>query len=320
MRACLIFNPRAGNAEQIKKLLPPLLAEHRCELRETAAAGDAKRIARQAVQEGIERLIVTGGDGTISEVVNGIAPDFSAIELAILPAGTGNDLARVLGLLPDRIDLACRLAFSQQLQPIDLIRISDQQTSYCVNVANGGVGGQAAVDVQSAHKHNWGLLAYWISALSQIGDLQQYQTHLKLDDQSIQTSALGVAISNGRFVGGGFPIAPLAWLNDGLMDITVVPVLPMMELVSTGLHLTRTREQLDEHLRYYRVKKLELTTRPQMPFSVDGEPYQRKQSEHADRRQQNESGKLSASYELLPKSLRVVVGNDPPGLTSEGPK
>lgn len=298
MRACLIFNPSAGTADRIKDFLLQLTGDHRCELRPTTTHGDARRMAHEAVTEGFERIIVAGGDGTIGQVINGIAPDFSAVELAFLPFGTGNDLARSLGLTPDRMDLACRGAFGTRLEPIDVIRISGEETSYCINVANGGFGGRVAVDVQPADKKRWGPMAYWTTSLSRIVDLREFEVTLTLDGRRLEVSTFGVAVANGRFVGGGFPIAPRALLNDGFLDVTTIPVLPTLELMAAGLNLTLGREQSDDRLRTHRVRCLQFQAAPEMPFSVDGEPTRR----------------FDATFDVLPKALQVVVGEQPPGL------
>lgn len=305
MRVCLIYNPRAGAAEQIARFLSGFGGDHRCELRPTSGAGDAQRFAAEAVQDRFDRIVVAGGDGTVSRVVAGLAPHFAEIELAILPLGTGNDFSRALDLAPDRFERACALAFSPRTAAVDLIRIDGRQTSYCVNVANGGIGGHVAADLKPAAKRSWGVMAYWMTTMSEIGDLQTYQVKLTLDDDKIDVATIGVAISNGRYVGGGFPIAPRAWLNDGKLDVTVIPVLPMLDLMAAGINLTVARDQLDDHLTYYRTRRLELQTHPEMPFSIDGE--------------QNRTlcvDQHRVVFEVLPAALRVVTGDKPLGLTS----
>jgi len=304
MRIALIFNPSSGTAERIAQFLVRLPAGLRCDLHPTGGTGDAGRLAAAARDEGAERIIVAGGDGTLGEVIAGIAPSFDEVELAILPLGTGNDLARALGLAPDRIEHACSVALSDRLAAIDLIRISGSQTGYCVNAANGGAGGIVAADVNSAAKRSWGAMAYWMTAMSGIGDLQHYQVSLELDDDRFVDSVLGVAASNGRFVGGGFPVAPRALLDDGMMDVTVIPALPMLELMAAGINLTLTRDQLDDHLRYYRTSRLELRSSPEMPFSIDGEP------------KRNLTTDDCVIFEVQARALRIAVGDTPLGLTA----
>lgn len=301
MRICLIFNPTAGNAGRIKDFLLHLTSDDRCELRATSATTGAEQIAREAVREGFQRIVVAGGDGTVNQVVNGIAPDFDAVELAVLPFGTGNDLARALGLLPEQLGDACNLAFDEKLQAVDVLRISTEETySYCINIANGGLGGQVAQDILNEDKQRWGPLAYWMTSVSRLMNLQTFQVDLTLDGRKIQMETLGVAVANGRFVGGGFPIAPRALLNDGLMDITVCPVLPMFELMAAGVNFTLGRDHREDSIRHFQAKQVQIQSEPAMPFSVDGES----------------SCRIDATFDVLTSALRVVVGDDAPGLAS----
>ncbi|GIX00037.1 MAG: hypothetical protein KatS3mg111_3369 [Pirellulaceae bacterium] len=300
MRSVLIFNPQAGTADRIKDFLLHLTSGTRCELRPTGSAQDARRFAREAVEEGIDRLIVAGGDGTIGLAIEGIAPHFDRIELAVLPFGTGNDLARSLGFTPDQMEQAYEAAFGPHTVPIDIIRITEKEgVQHCINVANGGFGGRVALDVQSIDKRRWGPMAYWITSASRLVDLQPYEVRMELDGQHDEhISSFGVAIANGRFVGGGFPIAPQALLDDGWMDITVIPVLPTIELMVAGLNFT-LNPQSEERIRTFRARRLRFDSTPEMPFSVDGEPIRH----------------MSFTCETLPRVLRVVASKEAPGLS-----
>ncbi len=300
MRICLIHNPRNVSGDQILETLPESIAEHQWELRAASAAADIRRLACDAVSERFDRLIVAGGDGTVWQAIQGLAPNFLAIELAVLPFGTGNDFARSLGLNPDLLALASSYACGRQVETVDLMRITAGEiTSYCANVANGGFGGRVAADVHAADKQRWGSLAYWVSSLVELTDPQAFTVELTIDDgPPITTATLGLAIANGRFVGGGFPIAPHAQLNDGLLDVIVLPVLESLELMAIGIGFTLGFDQLDDAVQSYRAHRVRMRSYPGMPFSVDGEP------EVYD----------DAAFEVLPQALRVVVGDFPAAL------
>lgn len=299
MRMCLIFNPTAGASERLKDFLLHLKPEHRCEVRATAPGHGARQIAREAVDEGFDRIIAAGGDGTISQVVNGIAPDFERVELALLPFGTGNDLARALGARTDQPSNTYAAVLGRDTSAIDVIRItSKSEVSYCVNVANGGLAGHAAKDIQAIDKQRWGAFAYWFASVSSMLVPTSFQLHINLDDSERRLEGLGLAIANGRFVGGGFPIAPGAVLNDGLLDVTAIPALPALELMTAGLNHALGREDRADRIRRYRARRVEVTATPSMPFSIDGELSQR----------------LSARFEALPRALRMVTFAEPIGL------
>ncbi|HCP14220.1 MAG TPA: lipid kinase [Peptococcaceae bacterium] len=299
MRICLIFNQQAGAAELIKNFLFHLKPEYRCEIRPTSAEFGAAKIARSAVEEGFDRIVAAGGDGTLSQVVNGLAPYFDAVELGILPLGTGNDFARILGLNPEDPDEACIRALSKHTEPVDLIQISSgDNISYCINVANGGMAGRIANDIKPEDKKRWGPMAYWITSISKLIDLQPFQVKLELDGQEQDNETLCIAIANGRFVGGGFPIAPYALINDGFIDVTVIPVLPIFELMAAGFNFALAREQREDRIRHYKAKKVRIQSEPFMPFSIDGEPAQR----------------IDSTFEVIPQALRIVVGSSEMGL------
>ena len=299
MRLSLIYNTDAGSAERIQLFLRHLTSRHRCDLRPICEPGDASRHTREAVSEGVDRIVIAGGDGTINLVVNALAPEFGSPELAVLPLGTGNDLARSLGFVPEAFDAACEASLESPSTLVDVIRISSKdRTTYAINAANGGLGGQVTLNVRTEDKQRWGPLAYWMQAASRLVDLQTYDVHLTLDEHTEHVKALGVAIANGRFVGGGFPIAPRAHINDGLLDVTIVPTLPRLELIPAGLSFVLGRNGRDERIRGVRAKRVELRAEPTMPFSIDGEP----------------THTLDARFEVLPGALRFVIADDAPGL------
>src|SRR5690606_26121813 len=112
MRICLILNPNAGSAQRCEFVLRERQGQDDLEIFYTEQQGHARDFAARAVEEGYERIIAAGGDGTINEALNGIAPNFERVELAIVPAGTGNDLVRSLGIPSDDVDAALALALT----------------------------------------------------------------------------------------------------------------------------------------------------------------------------------------------------------------
>ena len=299
MKTCILFNPRAGAANHTEVALRSLTQDFSCELWPTCPSEDARVLARRAVEERFDRIVVAGGDGTLGQVVNGIAPDF-AVELAVLPLGTGNDFARTLMLAPEDLPQACRVAFSDATVAIDVIRICSASTedTYCLNVANGGFGGRVAQDVQSIDKSRWGPLAYWMTSVTHLSKLTEYRVRMALDDREWTLQTFGVAVANGRYVGGGFPLAPRAYLNDGLLDVTTIPVLPMLELMAAGVNFTLGIEQGDKRIRTYRARSVTVTADPEMPFSIDGEPMT----------------PLTAKFDVLPGRLTIAAGQHPAAL------
>ncbi len=138
-----------------------------------------------------------------------------------------------------------------------------------------------------------------MNSVSKLVALKPYALKITLDSEhKIGLETYGLAIFNGRFVGGGFPIAPRARLDDGLMDLTVVPELPRLELVKVGLDYSLGRDQQADRVIGYQARKVTLSTVPEMPFSIDGEPTQ----------------SPPMTIEALKKILQIAVGERPPGL------
>jgi YegS/Rv2252/BmrU family lipid kinase len=261
----------------------------------TEQAGDFARLVREAADEEIERLIIAGGDGSLHEAVQGLAPDFPAMELGLVPLGTGNDLARSLGIDLNDIRAATEQAFSSEAVAIDVVEISSHHKCYFVNAASGGFGGSVTVDVTKAAKQNWGAFAYWFTALSKFSRLPEYQVELEGPGLDYRGKVVGVAINNGVFVGGGFPLATDAKLNDGLLAVTIVPVAPPLELIALAADVALGRSRDPRKLIFVKTPSLKLTSSPCMPFSLDGEPEQSALHE----------------FRLLPGRLRIAAGKSP---------
>jgi diacylglycerol kinase family enzyme len=182
---------------------------------------------------------------------------------------------------------------------LDVVRaVIGGQTSHLLNAASAGFGGQVAADISATDKARWGGFAYWMTAISELVNLPQFDVHLELDDQSIDASVYGLAIANGRFVGGGFPIARNAFVNDGLLDVTVIPVLPATELLAAGMSYMAGRSSGGRRLQNFRSARVHVTSKAEMMFSIDGDPIRA----------------AEATFEVLPQALRVVVGSEAPAI------
>lgn len=293
-RACIILNETAGQAGGMRDRLAPLAKRYHCEFCTKREGESVEDQARRAVREGYDRIVVAGGDGTLSHIVNGLAAELDRIELGLLPLGTGNDFARSLDLPLDQLEAAFAIALGDRVQAVDLLRVTDQKTFYAVNAASGGMAGKVATDVLDSDKVQWGAFAYWMTAVSELMDLQASTLHLDIDGQHHDFQAYGVVIANGRYVGGGFPIAPSATLMDGKLSIVIIPVLPALELLSAGLNYTLGPRQT-ESIKTFEAKRVHLTSEPDLQFSIDGEP----------------TRAMEATFKVVPEALRMAVG---PGL------
>ena len=302
MHLAILFNPNAVIAAGMGELVQRLPGGSPCRLYPlTEPLHLAEAIAR-ALDEGVDRLVVAGGDGTVNQVVAALAPDFPAVEVAILPLGTGNDFARSLGIEKD-VEQAVEAVLGGEAVAVDVVRMTTpERESWLVNVANGGFGGRVASDLSNQDKGRWGPLAYWMSSISALTQVVAYEVELTVDGERHEVTASGLAVANGRFVGGGFPVAPTARLDDGLIDVTVVDVLPTFDLMAVGVDFALGRDQQHDRVHTYRGGEIRIHSNPSLPFSVDGEPTQT----------------FDATFEAVRGALHVVHGPNPPAIGSRG--
>lgn len=224
MSWALIANPAAGRGKvrrQAEAAEAALRAAGQAvELRFTQAPGHATQLACQAVQEGCERVVVCGGDGTIREVLPALAN--GPIPLGLLPFGTANDLARALGV-PRRLDGAVRTLLQGRPSPIDLGRVG--QALFCTVAAFG-------FDAEISHAMSTGQLLFpgtlgYVCAT--LGHLSRYcPPHVCLEGEfgRFEGEVLLVATGNTPYYGGGMRIAPPADPRDGRLDVCIVRRVP----------------------------------------------------------------------------------------------
>jgi len=290
MRACVILNPIAGGVKDIdaiRELLRGLNPERFCV---SEQAGDAEKFASDAAD--FELIVSAGGDGTLNEVVNGIAQGGCNAALGLLPLGTGNDFARTLGV-PNNLETAIEQIMAGNTRGIDLVRVTSDQIRYFINVSSGGFSGVVDEKLTPEMKRTWGPLAYLRSAAAAFSELRGYATRVALDDaEALELDLYNVVVANGRYVAGGIPIAPEADLTDGLLDIVLIAERGPAELAILAAQILVGKHLSSDGIIFRRAKKIAISSRPGMWFNVDGELI----------------GNEPATFELLPGALRCVVG------------
>jgi len=292
MKTLVILNPNAGTADEVASFEATVQSLGDVAVSTTAQAGDAVRFAREGVAAGYGRIVAAGGDGTINEVVNGLASDFAAVQFGIIPLGTGNDFARSINM-PTDLDACLAVFASGQVRPIDVVRVSSDKDRYFINVSAGGFSGLVDEKLTDELKQTWGPLAYIRAASAALPDLSSYHTWLTFDDEERhEVATYNIVLANARYVAGGIPIAPQAVLDDGLLDVVIVPVASMLQ-IATLAPLIMLGTHLDSDLvQVRRARKVKVDSTPGMWFNVDGELV----------------GNEPATFEVLPRALKVIVG------------
>ncbi len=286
---CMIINERAGGMELVRPWLQQEAERHGIVLFRPVDLWGAVDAVYRALRAGFRRLIIAGGDGTISKLINALARRWDALELAILPAGTGNDWARSLGLPLDDLASCLQLALEGEALPTDVIHIVGSSPEYCINAATAGIGARVAAEVRPEDKQRWGAVAYWLTAVSHLTQWREYQVRIEWEEGTLQTAVWGMVVANGTFAGGGVPIAPKARPDDGLLDVTLLPALPWIDLLAAGLTLAFGGS--DPHrIPTVQSRRVHIHAEPALHFSVDGEP----------------TRAIDTLFEVLPGALRVV--------------
>lgn len=231
----VIVNPASGRAARhAQPHVAALLRKHgvRAEFVESQSTEDVQTLARTAVLSGIDVVGVLGGDGTFHHAIN--AAWTTGVRFAFFPAGNGNDIARGLGIALDPIAAALQFVRGHE-RAVDLARARVADGSEHVFLAAGGMGldGLAAHLVNGRFKPLPGAGRYVAAALWSLRNFRPFEVEVELDGLAAFRfgPALIAAVANGPVYGSGVCIAPLARMNDGLLDLVLVPRLPPLRVL-----------------------------------------------------------------------------------------
>ncbi|MCX7859997.1 MAG: diacylglycerol kinase family lipid kinase [Chloroflexus sp.] len=295
MRTLIVFNPTAGHAEQLEAELEAAAQVWReqgwtVELQPTNGPGDGRRLARQAATNGYELVVAAGGDGTINEVVNGLAG--SQTMLATLPLGTMNVWARELGLpLQPRAAAQTMLAWAPRA--IDLGRAGDR---YFLLMAGIGFDAAITANVRPDEKRRFGALAYVARGIEEVMRIRGTRARILLDGRPIKARVLMIVIGNSQLYGGLVKITHRASIDDGLLDVCVIKGDNGINAIGHLIAILRRRFSLNPDIAYYRAHSIEVITRPSLPVQVDGDPI----------------GATPMRFSVVPSAIRALLPPDLP--------
>lgn len=198
-------------------------------VRVTWEDGDAERHVAEAIADGAATIVAAGGDGTLSEVATALALREAAgadlPTLGLVPMGTANDFATAAGLQEAPLE-ALELVATRPARPIDLLRLeANGDVHWAANLASGGFGTQVTVATPEGMKKLLGGLAYLLTGLSKLGRIEPVRAALRGPGFAWEGGFIALGIGNGRQAGGGQALCPDATIDDGLLDLTVIPEL-----------------------------------------------------------------------------------------------
>jgi diacylglycerol kinase (ATP) len=271
----MVFNPHAA-AGRAARLLPALRAALQqfatLEVLETRGAGDAVQRVAQADLAGCDGLLAAGGDGTLFEVLNGLyaQPAERRVPLGVVPIGTGNAFARDLGLRPGDWEKGVGIVRAGRQRRVDVGRVSHDGGAYhFLNIVGAGLPVDA---MRTAERLKFlGKSAYSVAAMWRAMRLQTYPLRLELDGEIIEQEALFVEISNSRYTGTSFLMAPAAEFDDGLLDVTVLRRLSRRRLLRLFPTIYRGRHVDYAEVLTRRARCVRLLAPPGLPLAPDGE-------------------------------------------------
>jgi diacylglycerol kinase (ATP) len=252
-------------------------------------------LARRAADEGASLLVAVGGDGTVNEVVQGLAGR-DGIELAVIPRGTGWDFVRTYGI-PRRFDDAVEVARDGTARTIDLGRAhyrawdGEEAESYFANIASAGMSGAIAKRANETSKALGGKVSYLWATLAVFARWRNDEVRVAVDGERRTGRMHDVIVANGRYLGGGMMICPEAEPDDGLFDVLLIGDLTKRDLMLTlpktyrGTHLPHPKAEL------LRGARVEVDADEPLPVELDGE----------------QPGTTPVSFEVVPQALRLRV-------------
>ena len=271
-RATLVVNALSRSGEQDFSEASELLRSLGVPIEEGYALRDPSRLpetVRRAVSEGADLVVVGGGDGSVSSVVDFLVE--SETVLGLLPLGTANDFARTLGI-PSDVQSACKTIAHGAVVDVDLGLAGED---YFVNVASVGLGVEVTEALSPRLKKRAGALAYPVAATKAFFSHRPFSATLTFPNGDHPPASferlLQVAVGNGRFYGGGLAVAPGAAIDDRSLDVYAIELGRPRDMVGVMRYLRSGEFIHQEGVHYYATGAVRVETDPPLPINIDGE-------------------------------------------------
>ena len=259
--------------------------------------GHLAELAATAAAEGATEIIVVGGDGSVHEVVDGLARAEACerVELAMIPFGTGRDFARSLRI-PRRVDDALAVARDGRVRTVDLGRATystsnGEAVAYFANFAGAGISGAIADRANRTTKALGGRLSFIWATLAVFSRWQPTEMTIEIDGDRRQVLLLEALAMNGDYTAGGMWVAPEASLEDGTFDVVLIGNFSKAEFTTTFPKIYRGTHVSHAKVEIVRARELRVDAPSPLPIVLDGE----------------QPGTTPVRFEVVPRALRVRV-------------
>jgi diacylglycerol kinase (ATP) len=280
----VILNPAARSERAQRKRAEVESLARDCSFCATTRIGEAELVARRGVEEGFEKIVAAGGDGTVNEVVNGLAGTNAT--LGLLPIGTMNVFATELGLPVHDLELCWNIIQHDSTRVVDLPKANQK---FFVQLAGVGLDAQVVKETSAKLKRSFGPLSYLISA-AQIAARQPPRLFLQSDDATVKEGSF-VLVGNGRLYGGPFPFFKHAVIDDGKLDVVVFKSLGYLEIIKYLQDVVFSSEIRVPEIEYFQTSRLRVESDQSVPVELDGELV----------------GNCPVEFSLEERSLRVLA-------------
>jgi lipid kinase YegS len=262
----IIHGSRADNADLRAAADWARTMGHRVRAQVTWESGDARRFAEVAVARGTDAVIAVGGDGTLNEVLNGVVG--TGAPLGVLALGTANDFARQIGV-PDDPREALALLLEQEPRAIDVGLLNGRAF---LNVSSAGIGAETTAETGAGAKGMLGPLAYALTGVRKFAsEYEGRSARFSGPDFSREIEYLMFAVGNARATGAGVVVAPLAEVDDGLLDLCVVEPVARTRFAGLLLELRRGEHLDRDGVHYVQTPWVRVEAEAPMTVNVDGE-------------------------------------------------
>jgi len=261
----------------------------------TEGPGHAVELARRAAESGARLFVVVGGDGTVNEVVNGVGPSRPEVELAVVPQGTGDDLARTFGI-PTKIEDAVAVAAGERARQVDLGRATfavggGRDERYFANFAGAGISGAIARRGARTSRRLGAKAAYMWATTTVFIRWSSVPMRIELDDEVREGLMYEVVIANGKYAAGGMKIAPDARPDDERFDAVLIGDVSKLDFVTTFPKIYRGTHTSHPKVNVVPARTVAVEAAEPLPIVLDGE----------------QPGTTPARFEIVPEALRLRV-------------
>jgi len=295
----LFYNPNAGNG--IIKNNSDLIIEkfQRRKLFIFPVRADRKGILNEVFRDidvdEYKKIMVAGGDGTINIVVNAMINNKINLPIAILPLGTANDFAYYFDL-PHDIENMIKIALTDHYTYTDIGKVNNK---YFINVAAMGFLVDISQRTDPNIKSTLGIISYYLRGVTEIPNLRPFTVNISSEEYTSEDRIYFMLVMNGRSAGGFKRIAPMAEINDGLLDVMLFKEMPILELAPLLINVMTGQHHENKNVVFFQTKKLRVESSQPIGTDIDGE----------------KGSEFPLDIEVLPKKLKInTLMNDMGGV------